>query len=261
MPTDELKTTVRASWDAGARAYDETPRHGLRHDDEWVAWRRLMAAILGDPSHADVPRLRVLDVGTGTGVLALLIAELGHTVTGLDLSEGMLAEARRKARDAGLAIDLRLGDAEDPPADLTGFDAVVCRHLVWTLPDPGRAVAAWSAAAREGGLIAVIDGIQRPLRPPRSWIAGVATRLVARRRDPTEVDHGYPTETYGQLPLARQTETIAVRSLLVAAGLKDVRVRPLPEIDRVERRHLDRLARMAERWSPYLATARVPAIA
>jgi ubiquinone/menaquinone biosynthesis C-methylase UbiE len=260
MPTDELKTTVRASWDAGARAYDGTPRHGLRHDDEWVAWRRLMAAVLGDPSHADVPRRRVLDVGTGTGVLALLIAELGHEVSGLDLSEGMLAEAQRKAREAGLAIDLRVGDAEDPPVDLGEFDAVVCRHLVWTLPDPGRAIAAWSAATRANGLIAVIDGIRRPTRPPRTWLVGAAARLVARREATGAGDHEYPTETYGRLPLARQTDTSAIRSLLGGAGLADVRVRGLPEIDRVERRHLDRLARLADRWTPYLATGRVPAV-
>lgn len=259
VPAEDLKSTLTASWDAGAPTYDATPRHGLRHDDEWVAWRRLMAAVLGDPAHAEVPRLQVLDVGTGTGVLALLVAELGHAVTGIDLSEGMLDEARRKARGANLAVDFRIGDAEDPPHDLTGFDAVLSRHLVWTLPDPARAVAAWRAAVRPGGLLAVIDGVYRPAPPPMSWLVRGAGALVARRtaRGGTR-HHDYPPEAYASLPLARQPDTTRVWALLESAGLDDVRVRRLPEVDRVERAHLDLVARVADRWTPYLATARVP---
>jgi 2-polyprenyl-3-methyl-5-hydroxy-6-metoxy-1,4-benzoquinol methylase len=259
MPADDLKARLTASWDAGAPGYDATPRHGLRHDDEWVAWRRLLAAILGDPAHAEVPRLRVLDVGTGTGVIALLVAELGHAVTGIDLSEGMLAEARRKAAAAGLAVDLRLGDAEDPPEALDGFDAVISRHLLWTLPDPGRALRAWIAAARPGALLAIIDGLYRPARPPLSWAVRAAGAIVARRAARDGTHHDYPPEAYARLPLARQRDTRAVRVALETAGLRDVRIRRLAEVERIERAHLDTVARLADRWTPYLATARVPA--
>ena len=110
---DLLTRELVATWDAGAATYDGLPRHGIRHDDERRAWRRLVAAILGDAAHASVPKLRVLDVGTGTGVLAFLAAELGHDVTAIDLSPGMLAQARRYALDAGLAVTWLEGDAED----------------------------------------------------------------------------------------------------------------------------------------------------
>lgn len=259
MPVDDLKARLTESWDAGAPGYDATPRHGLRHDDEWVAWRRLLAAVLGDPAHADVPRLRVLDVGTGTGVIALLVAELGHSVTGIDLSAGMLAEARRKAAAAGLVLDLRIGDAEEPPEELGGFDAIIARHLFWTLPDPGRALRAWIAAARPGALLAIIDGLYRPARPPMSWAVRAAGAIVARRAAREGTDHEYPPETYARLPLARQRDTRAVRAVLEGAGLRDVRIRRLAEVDRIERAHLDAVARLADRWTPYLATARMPA--
>ena len=258
MPVDDLKPRLTASWDAGARAYDATPRHGLRHDDEWIAWRRLLAAVLGDPAHAEVPRLRVLDVGTGTGTLALLAAELGHSVTGIDLSDGMLAEARRKAAEAGLAVELRVGDAEDPPPDLRDFDAVISRHLLWTLPEPARAVRAWMTVARPGALLAMVDGIQRPARPPLSWAVRAAGAIVERRAARTGTHHGYPPDAYARLPLARQHDTRAVRALLEAAGLRDIRIRRLAEVERVERAHLDAVSRLADRWTPYLATARVP---
>src|SRR5512135_2854654 len=259
MPADDLKARLTASWDAGAPGYDATPRHGLRHDDEWVAWRRLVAAMLGDPGHAGVPRLRVLDVGTGTGVLALLAAELGHDVTGVDLSTGMLEEAARKARERGLALDLRLGDAEDLPPGLAGFDAVVSRHLLWTLPDPPRALASWRAAARPGGLVAIIDGFHHPGWWPAPWIRRSASWWL-ERRPPPDHGHGYEPDVRATLPFEHQRDTRGVRALLLGAGLEHVRVRTLEEVDRVERAHLGTVARVADDWRRYLATGRVPAV-
>jgi ubiquinone/menaquinone biosynthesis C-methylase UbiE len=259
MTDDPFKRQLVAAWDAGARQYDAAPRHGIRHDDEWVAWRRLMAAILGDPSHADVPRRRVLDVGTGTGVLAMLAAELGHDVTGIDLSAAMLAEARQKAAAGGLGVEWRVGDAEDLPDDMAGFDVVVSRHLLWTLPHPDRALHSWRSAATPGGLIAVIDGVYARRRWPMSWAERAAAAVVERRRRDDDHAHDYGPEAYRSLPLARQPDTRAVERLLRGAGLEHVRIRNLGEVDRVERAHQSALERLADGWRRYLATGRTPA--
>ncbi len=256
----DLKARLVAAWDHGAASYDATPRHGIRHDDEWVAWRRLVAAILGDPTHADVRPLRVLDVGTGTGVLALVAAELGHQVTGVDLSEAMLGEARRKAMAAGLDLDLRIADAEALPAGLVGFDVVLARHVAWTLPDPGRALAAWRDAARPGGLIAVIDGVSSPPPWPLSWVTRSAAALVERRHRSDDPSHAYPADAIERLPLARQSDTRAMQGRMRDAGLEHVRVRWLQEIDRVERAHLSTLERLGDAWRRYLATGRTPVL-
>lgn len=256
----ELKRQVAAAWDAGAPTYDRTPRHGLIHEDEWVAWRRLVAAILGDPTHAEVQPLRVLDVGTGTGVLALVAAELGHEVTGVDLSEGMLVEARRKAMAAGRSIELLRGDAEALPPGLSGFDVVLARHLLWTLPHPDQALASWRAAARPGGLVAVIDGVAAPAPWPLSWVSRGAAAWVERSHRHDDPGHAYPDEAIERLPLARQRDTGTVDRLLREAGLERVRVRWLPEVDRVERAHLSRLERLGDRWRRYLATGRTPIV-
>lgn len=88
---------------------------------------------------------RVLDAGAGTGFLSLLLAGQGYQVTAMDLSPGMLEVLRAKAAGLGLEVQAVQADAVSPPDG--PFDAVVERHLLWTLPDPGAALAAWRKAA------------------------------------------------------------------------------------------------------------------
>ena len=59
----------------------------------------------------------MLDVGTGTGFAALIAAALGHRVTGIDLSENMIAVARTQAMGRGVHITLIIGDAVEPPVE------------------------------------------------------------------------------------------------------------------------------------------------
>jgi len=117
-------------WNARPETYDGAAYHGLRGDKEKVAWLATVRGLVGEPP------LDVLDSGTGTGFLALLLAELGHQVTGIDLAEEMLATARAKATALPNPPHLHIGDAIDPPLPAESFDVVVCRHLLWTLTDP-----------------------------------------------------------------------------------------------------------------------------
>jgi SAM-dependent methyltransferase len=258
-PGDEgrqrVKTAITAAWDRGAAVYDRIPRHGILHDDERTAWRRLVAAILGDATHSEVPRREVLDVGTGTGTLALLAAELGHDVVAIDLSEAMILAARRKSIESGIAVDWRIGDAEDPPVPESSFDAVVSRHLVWTLPDPTLAARAWHARLRPGGLVAVIDGTYPLLPLPLRLLAAAATRVVGNEDDD---EHAYPAEVDARLPLLEQRSPEAVMAVLRQAGFERVRARGLGEIDRVERAHIGLLQRAADGWRRYLVVGRSP---
>ena len=72
-------------------------------EEERMVWKQVFE------NSVSGKRLRVLDVGTGAGFLALLFAEMGHEVTGMDLSEGMLKKAKNNADSMGLKIDLSWG--------------------------------------------------------------------------------------------------------------------------------------------------------
>lgn len=82
--------------------------------------------------------IRLLDVGCGTGTLAILAARLGGSgarVSGIDPAPRQIARAQAKARRAGLDIDLRQGVIEDLPFDDASFDAVTSTLMMHHLPD------------------------------------------------------------------------------------------------------------------------------
>jgi SAM-dependent methyltransferase len=71
------------------------------------------------------PGARILDIGCGTGRHSVELARRGYAMTGVDLSPGMLAEARKAARDAGVNVEWIQGDATQ--LDVPGpFDAAIC---------------------------------------------------------------------------------------------------------------------------------------
>ncbi|MEV4949365.1 class I SAM-dependent methyltransferase [Streptomyces sp. NPDC053755] len=148
----DITSAITRYWDDAASAFDAEPDHGLLHEPTRRAWARLLERMA--PSEpADV-----LDVGCGTGSLSLLLAAAGHRVTGVDVAPRMIERARAKLSAAGLEGRFLLGDAAAPPVGDECFDAVIARHLVWTLPDPVGALRAWVARLRPGGRLLLVEG-------------------------------------------------------------------------------------------------------
>jgi ubiquinone/menaquinone biosynthesis C-methylase UbiE len=104
------------------------------------------------------PPADLVDLGCGTGSLALLAAEAGHRVVGVDLSVRMVGQARAKLAAAGVPATLLVGDAADPPVGGRAFDVVLVRHLVWTLPEPETALRRWVGLLRRPGRVVLVEG-------------------------------------------------------------------------------------------------------
>ncbi|MEU9408953.1 class I SAM-dependent methyltransferase [Streptomyces sp. NPDC048281] len=148
---------VSVDWDAEAARFDEEPDHGLGAPEVRAAWAaRLGAWLPGRPAD-------VLDLGCGTGSLALLAAEQGHRVTGVDSSPAMVARARAKL--AGRDAVFLLGDAAAPPVGELLFDAVLVRHVLWALPDPARVLRHWRGLLRPGGRFVLVEGVWGTVTP------------------------------------------------------------------------------------------------
>lgn len=107
------------------------------------------------------PRLRVADIGTGTGVLALELADLGLDVIGIDRSGGMLEAARDKAAELDPAnpgrLEFREGDAHALPLDDASVDAAFAHMVLHSLEEPGRAIAEMARIVRPGGQVVLVD--------------------------------------------------------------------------------------------------------
>lgn len=169
---------VRAAWDAEAPTYDQDADHGLRDPAVRAAWRSLLLA------HLPPAPARVADLGCGTGTLSVLLAAERYGVSGIDLSEDMLTRARRKATAAGVEVSFAQGDASDPRLEPRAFDVVLCRHVLWALPDPSAALARWVALLRPGGRLLLVEG---------DWSTGAGldarrtVELVREHRESAEV--------------------------------------------------------------------------
>lgn len=101
--------------------------------------------------------LKVLDAGTGTGFFAFLLAEEGHSVTGIDLTEDMVNGANRTAEKLGLEVEFKIMDAENPDFEDESFDVVISRNLTWTLPHVNRAYERWYQLLKPGGVLINFD--------------------------------------------------------------------------------------------------------
>ncbi|PRD42933.1 SAM-dependent methyltransferase [Phyllobacterium phragmitis] len=146
-----LREEIKAYWSQRAATFDQSPGHEIFSEDERAAWHRLIVKHLGKGKGRTA-----LDLASGTGVVSLLMDDLGFNVTGMDWAEPMLERARDKAK--GRNITFRLGDAESTMEPDNHYDVIVNRHLVWTLVDPAAAFAEWLRILKPGGCILIVDG-------------------------------------------------------------------------------------------------------
>ena len=139
-----------ALWDAEADAFDQPADHGLRDPAVRQTWRALLLSWLPEPP------ARIADLGCGTGTLSVLLAEAGYEVDGLDFSPRMIQLAERKA-DGVAGVRFIQADAFDPPLPEATYDVILCRHVLWAMPDPPLALARWLRLLTPAGRLLLVE--------------------------------------------------------------------------------------------------------
>ena len=243
---NQIKQTIARIWDVSSETYDSHEGHGIKSEAEREAWKNVFKNLL-PPG-----RLKVLDVGCGTCEIGLLFAEMGHHVTGLDLSKKMLAKAREKASRRGFDSVFRKGDAEDPPFKAGSFDVVVNRHLLWTLPHPDTAVQNWKKVLVDGGKLIVIDGVWNDgsiETNARRLVSDFCTLLV-ERRNPRK-GH-YSREMDSELPNRHGVSPEKMLEYFGVAGFKNIKDIDLKDIMGLQRENMPFRKRIAYSYKYHL---------
>lgn len=162
---------VRQMFDAIAPAYDFMNRAMTLGIDIW--WRRLAVKRLRRLSPT-----RILDVATGTGDFAIQLYKSLHPqhITGIDLSQGMLDEARRKVKEKQLenAISFEQGDCMALEMEDASFDAVTVAFGVRNFEHLQQGYSEMARVLRPGGILCVLE-LSTPTNPIIRWFYDLYT--------------------------------------------------------------------------------------
>ena len=147
---DKAEKMVLDYWTVRAHDFGIVRRNEIR-DGVSERWSTALDALL--PQR----KLRILDVGTGTGYFAVLLGANGHDVMGIDLTPAMIDEATALSAELGISAHFEVMDAQNLSFSDESFDAVVTRNLTWTLPEPKRAYSEWLRVLKPGGILLNFD--------------------------------------------------------------------------------------------------------
>ena len=141
------------NWSESSAGYSsniEKELAGLKRE----AWTKLILENTGkDPQQ----KLQVLDVGTGPGFFAILMAKAGHAVTAVDCASAMVDCAIKNAKSQGVEIDFGVSDAQRLPFEDASFDLILSRNVTWTLLDAKAAYREWKRVLTPDGRILIFD--------------------------------------------------------------------------------------------------------
>jgi ubiquinone/menaquinone biosynthesis C-methylase UbiE len=163
---ERIAFSMAAFWDKSAAEYE--PHHALADHE---VWKQVLSGLIGENKDA-----KILDLATGTGMIANMLAEAGYTdVTGMDLSEGMMNIAIGHAAEKGLNVRYLYGNALETGLPDDCLDVVISSRLLWTLAEPENALREWLRILKPGGRIIAINELDDG--------AGIRTRSFTDSRE------------------------------------------------------------------------------
>jgi SAM-dependent methyltransferase len=181
-------------------------RDGVRSSLIWDVLRETVSARVAETGR---PSLDIVDVGGGTGGLAVPFAALGHQVTVVDPSPDALAAAQRRAAEAGARLTAVQGDAAslDAVVGTKAADLVICHNVLEYVDSPADAMTAIAAVLRPAATVSVLAG---------NAVAAVLHRALAGRFAEARL----LLETDGAAGTPRRFTLTALTALIEGAGLR-----------------------------------------
>lgn len=187
-------------------------------------WQRKALKMLSAVEHD-----RILDVATGTGALAIAMAGRldPQSVTGVDLSTGMVEIGRKKVHELGLdgIVSLGIGDCLKLPFADGEFDAVTCAYGVRNFADLPAGYREMCRVLKPGGTVLIIE-----LSTPRGMLTAPAYRLYTRYIIPAMGRiFTRDARAYSYLPesIAAVPQGAKMTALMEEAGFREARALPL----------------------------------
>ncbi|OAT51100.1 class I SAM-dependent methyltransferase [Proteus hauseri] len=193
----QLLNDVTRYWNIRAESYSESNQQELLSEKQ-QKWRHLLLSHVKEGE-----TLKVLDIGTGPGFFAILLALSGHDVTAIDATQGMLLEAKNNAAHHNANIQFVRGDVHQLPFGHEQFDLVVSRNVTWNLKAPQQAYQEWFRVLKPGGSLINFDANwYLHLFDDAYWQGFLADREQAASQQVS--DHYVNTDTKEMERIARQ---------------------------------------------------------
>lgn len=209
------------NWWSEQKDYDSYINQEFQ-DDRFQAWKELFT------EHFDGRiGLKILDVGTGPGFFASVLAYMGNEVIGIDCTEAMLDCARKNAARLNVYPCFCKMDAHRTEFKGPAFDWIVSRNVIWTLGRPEEAYAHWKNILKPGGRLLIYDA---------NWHKQFYDKEIAKRVKEKEENYfrEYGKEFkvctddkafYDMLPLSNEVRPMWDIHILEKVGFTDIRVK------------------------------------
>jgi len=193
------KEQVAKMFDAISKNYDGLNRIISLGID--VKWRKKVVKIVGK----NKPK-QILDIATGTGDLALMMAELSpDKIIGLDISEGMLAVGKEKIAKVNLSekIEMVVGDSEEMPFDDDTFDAITVSFGVRNFANLDKGIKEIARVLKPSGVLVILE-TSNPMKFPFKQGYKLYTHLflpiIGKLFSKDKVAYSYLSESANSFP-------------------------------------------------------------
>lgn len=227
--TRPISRRIDDYWDLRAEGYSKYTRIALEKGQDEIIH------IIGRIINIERP-LKMIDMGTGPGLYAILMAMKGHEVTAIDRSEKMLKEARMNAEAAGVKINFIKADVENPHLDARSFDFIISHNVVWNLENPEKAYENWKGLLKPTGAMAIIDGnyyldlYDEDYRKRMKYLKFVKkdpTNGIHAKTNVGNVDFNIMEDIAKELPLSRERRPSWDVAVLMGVGMTDIHIKSL----------------------------------